>query len=53
MQTIQIQLPIGVLADRVLDEIEELELRRKGEEFLEELEREEEARRASVASYSI
>ena len=53
MQTIQIQLPIGVLADRLLDEIEELELQRKGDELLEELEREAEARRTSVASYSI
>lgn len=53
MQTIQIQLPIGVLADRLLDEIEELELQRKGDELLEELEREVEARRTSVASYSI
>ena len=53
MQTIQIQLPIGVLADRLLDEIEELELQRKGDELLEELEREVETRRTSVASYSI
>jgi len=53
MQATQPQLPIGCWADRLLDEIEELELQRKGDELLEELEREVEAQRTSVASYSI
>lgn len=37
-----LQLPIGCLADDLFDEVEELELQRRGDELLEQLERERE-----------